>query len=73
MLRTAQQVKEEFQFAGISIADWSRENGFDPTLVYYVLKSKHIPKRGESHKVAVRLGLKKGSFQREDSFLKNSS
>ncbi len=66
MIRTSQQIKEEFESRGISIADWARKNNFAPTLVYYVLKSKHIPKRGASHKVAVLLGLKKGSTEPED-------
>lgn len=51
-------IRQKFEHSGLSIADWARQNNFSPDLVYSVLKSKHIPIRGESHKIAVKLGLK---------------
>lgn len=61
MKKTIQDIKEEFFRSGISIAGWARENNFSPDLVYQILKKNRIPVRGESHKIAVRLGLKEGS------------
>ena len=52
------EIRRKFELSGLSIADWARQNNFSPDLVYSVLKSKHIPIRGESHKIAVKLGLK---------------
>lgn len=58
MLRSIQQVKDDFSSTGKSIAEWARENNFSPDLVYRILKTNQIPKRGESHKIAVKLGIK---------------
>ena len=62
MVRSAQQIIEEFQTQGVAIADWARQHGFNPSLVYQVLKGKHVPVRGENHKIAVALGIKLGSL-----------
>ncbi|MCO8096851.1 DNA-binding protein [Acinetobacter lwoffii] len=58
MLRSIQQVKDDFSNTGKSIAEWARENSFSPDLVYRILKTNKIPKRGESHKIAVKLKIK---------------
>lgn len=58
MIKSIQEVKEDFSSAGISIAEWARDNQFSPDLVYRIFKNNKIPKRGESHKIAVKLGLK---------------
>lgn len=60
MLRTAQEVIKEFDLRGISAAEWARENGFTPNAVYQVLRARHVPTRGQSHRIAVALGMKKG-------------
>ncbi len=57
---TPEQVKAEFERQGVSIADWARDNGFPPPLVYRVLNGAS-PKRGTSHKIAVELGIKEGN------------
>lgn len=64
MTKTTEEVVEEFRARGISIADWSRQNNFCPSLVYQVLRAKHIPVRGESHRIAVALGLKEGLLEK---------
>ncbi|MBT0888728.1 MULTISPECIES: DNA-binding protein [Acinetobacter] len=58
MIKSIQQVREEFSANGISIAEWARDNHFSPDLVYRILKNNRVPKRGESHKIAVKLGIK---------------
>lgn len=52
------QVKAQFEAEGISIAEWARVRGFNCLTVYRVLAGKAKGTRGESHKIAVALGLK---------------
>lgn len=52
------QVKAQFEAEGVSIAEWARTHGFNCITVYRVLAGKAKGKRGESHKIAVALGLK---------------
>jgi gp16 family phage-associated protein len=58
--KTAEQVKEEFARKGISVRAWALANGFSPNLVYEILGGHRRCSRGESHKIAVRLGMKQG-------------
>lgn len=53
-----QQVKQNFFLEGRSVADWARENNFRRDLVYAVLNGRSNCSRGESHRIAVKLGLK---------------
>lgn len=69
MIRTRNEIIEEFQVTGISIQSWARSNGFNPNLVYQILKSDQIPLRGQSHRIAVALGLKAGRIDQKTSFL----
>lgn len=65
MLRTTGDVQEEFRMRGISVAAWSRHHGFNPRLVYQVLRSPNVPSRGQSHRIAVALGLKEGFLEQD--------
>jgi gp16 family phage-associated protein len=58
--RSAAEARAEFKRRGASVAAWAVANGFSPQLVYRVLNG-HAPERGQSHRIAVRLGLKEGS------------
>lgn len=58
MVRSIKQVHKEFIDSGISIAEWARDNNFSPDLVYRIFRNNKIPKRGESHKIAVKLEIK---------------
>lgn len=58
MIKSIQQVKDDFSTNGKSIAEWARDNNFSPDLVYRIFKTNKIPRRGESHKIAVKLGIK---------------
>ncbi len=69
MIRTRNEIIEEFQVTGISLQSWARSNGFNPNLVYQILKSDQIPLRGQSHRIAVALGLKTGKIDQKTSFL----
>ena len=58
MIKSIKQAREDFSDSGISIAEWARVNNFSPDLVYRILKNNKVPIRGESHKIAVKLGIK---------------
>lgn len=51
-------VKRQFYDEGVSVVDWARQHGFDVHLVYGVLSGRSRASRGESHRIAVALGLK---------------
>lgn len=53
------RARERFQSTGQSIASWAREHGYSRSLVYEVLRGRECL-RGESHEIAVRLGIKRG-------------
>jgi gp16 family phage-associated protein len=53
------EVKDRFLAEGVSIAEWARAHGFSRALVYRVLKGQSACSRGQAHRIAVALGLKK--------------
>lgn len=57
------QVRQVFENSGISIAEWARVKGFSAQLVYRVLSGKHRATRGQSHRIAVELGIKLGNIE----------
>ncbi|MGC3987826.1 MAG: DNA-binding protein [Pseudorhodoferax sp.] len=50
--------RQRFYDQGVSVVDWAREHGFDVHLVYGVLSGRSRASRGESHRIAIALGLK---------------
>lgn len=64
-LRTHAEVRAWFEDQGLSIAAWARGHGVAPSLVYDILAARDIRRclRGDSHRVAVLLGLKRGRIQ----------
>lgn len=61
-LKTAEQAREEFDRKGVAVAEWARQNGFSRNLVYGVLSGSKKCFRGQSHKIAVLLGMKHGEI-----------
>lgn len=59
-MRTIQQIKDEFAELGLSVSGWAKQRGYSQALVYQVLSGNRKALRGESHKIAVELGLKDG-------------
>lgn len=57
---SAKRVREAFEESGIPVAEWARDRGFSASLVYQVLEGKRKCLRGQSHRIAVALGLKNG-------------
>lgn len=58
IVMTNRQVQDGFRAKGITINKWSEENGFTAALVYAVLQGKRKCLRGQSHQIAVALGIK---------------
>ncbi len=58
--RTLREARDIILDTGVSIAEWARINGFSGGLVYQVLDGKRKCLRGQSHKIAVALGVKAG-------------
>lgn len=61
-LKTKEEVLADLANKGISIRSWSIANGLEPSVVHAVLKGRLIGRIGESHKAAVKLGLKSGEI-----------
>lgn len=61
-MRTPDDVRREFSKRGISISAWARANGFSVPLVYQVVSGERKAVRGQSHDIAVALGLKQGEI-----------
>jgi gp16 family phage-associated protein len=59
-VRSVGEVRHEFEIRGLSVAAWARAHGYSSALVYQVLSGKKRCLRGQSHEIAVRLGLKLG-------------
>lgn len=54
------RAREVFAHSGIPVSEWARSRGFSADLVYQVLEGKRRCLRGQSHRIAVELGLKEG-------------
>lgn len=64
-LKTRKQVRDEFASHGWTYSDWARQHGYSAALVCMIVndddRSPHRKcLRGESHNIAVTLGLKAG-------------
>ena len=71
MLKTRKQVREDFARKGLSYTSWARKRGYSPNLVIEILNDdeknpKYKCLRGDTHNVAVELGLKAGEVCRPD-------
>lgn len=58
--RTPAQAKAWLDEQGKSIKDFAEEKGLDKATTYQVLAGTKKGRRGESHRVAVALGIKEG-------------
>lgn len=56
------RVRAIFESTGWSVAEWARLQGFSSGLVYQVLEGRRKCLRGQSHRIAVALGLKPGEM-----------
>ncbi len=68
-LKTRKQVRDEFASRGWTYSDWARQRGYSAALVCMIVNDDdRTPQRkclrGESHNIAVELGLKSGLVSR---------
>ena len=56
--KSIQEVRDWMESRGLTVIDWANEYGFNPSNVYRVLNGISKCKRGESHRIALALGLK---------------
>lgn len=58
MSKTASQVRAEFIARGETVTEWAKRNGFPVTSVRAVLSGHNEGRYGQSHRIAVALGMK---------------
>lgn len=59
-LRTPEEARQALLDQGVSITEWAVRNGYSPNLVNMILSGRRKPMRGQSHNIAVSLGIKSG-------------
>jgi len=59
MPRKPEEIRAELARNGLSLAAWARSHGFSESLTYRVMRGKPAT-LGQSHRIAVALGLKEG-------------
>lgn len=62
---TRAEAKARFHRTGRSVKSFAQEHGFNLQLVYMVLSGYRPGLRGQSHEIAVRLGIKEGVIEGE--------
>jgi gp16 family phage-associated protein len=55
-------VEKKLSFMGLSLRGWAIRNGFHPSVVKSVVEGNVSCRFGQSHKIAVLLGLKEGEI-----------
>jgi gp16 family phage-associated protein len=56
--RSHTEAQQWFVEQGLAVSEWAISRGFNPALVYAVLHGRRKCLRGQSHRIAVALGLK---------------
>jgi gp16 family phage-associated protein len=57
-LRSRAEILELFELEGLTVHAWANTNNFKPANVYAVLAGRCKGRRGEAHRIAIKLGLK---------------
>ncbi|ASM75900.1 hypothetical protein VITFI_CDS1523 [Vitreoscilla filiformis] len=63
-LKPPQAARAEFEAKGVSISAWAAEHKVSRSLVYEILAGRKPCHRGQSHRIAVLLGMKAGELTR---------
>ncbi|WP_432719873.1 DNA-binding protein [Jeongeupia wiesaeckerbachi] len=61
-LRTPDEARAALEAQGISITQWAIANKYSPNLVFEVLGGRKKCVRGQSHEIAIKLGIKEGEI-----------
>lgn len=59
-IKTRDEVRQQFNRVGKSVAAWARQHNVNQSLTYQVLNGNKKGLRGEAHRIAVLLGIKDG-------------
>lgn len=59
-VKTAEEVLKAFKQSGVSIGSWAKSHGYSREAVYRLLQGRAKATYGESHRIAVALGMKEG-------------
>ncbi|WP_333709419.1 DNA-binding protein [Tepidimonas ignava] len=62
-VKTPEDVKEDLYRRGKSVPEVAREIGVSPRIVYELLRGRIKGRRGQAHKAAVVLGMKRGVIE----------
>lgn len=62
-VKTLAEARAEFHRSGKSVKEWAIGHGLSVNLTYMVLAGKRPAFRGQSHKIAVLLGVKDGVIE----------
>ncbi|MCF7223107.1 DNA-binding protein [Lysobacter sp. TLK-CK17T] len=62
-VRSADEVRKDFERKGITIMSFARDHGLSPGIVYQLLSGQKKGRRGEAHRAAVLLGMKEGVIE----------
>lgn len=63
--QSKRQARAWFSLRGIEIKAWAQAHGFHPAMVYSMLETDRLKgTRGQSHNIAVLLGIKRGQTNR---------
>lgn len=54
----AAMVRAQFEANGVNAAQWALDRGFSPSLVQKILRGERACRRGDSHRIAIALGIK---------------
>lgn len=58
VLQTPADVRQWLERHGVTVTDWARSHGFDPTVVFALLNGRTKGRHGQAYQAAVALGLK---------------
>lgn len=72
-MKTPEQVKAEFEAAGVTMKDWCEAHGIDRYVVTDLMRGVRKGIRGKSHEVAIMLGLKDGAVIAPKDFMPSKS
>jgi gp16 family phage-associated protein len=61
-LKSKDEILDDFSRKGVSVRSWAIANGLSPAVVHSLLRGRTTGRIGESHKAAVKLGLKHGEI-----------
>jgi gp16 family phage-associated protein len=57
--KTIEEARDWFDENGIAVSTWAKDQGFKRHTVVNLLRGRTTGRRGESHKAALALGIKK--------------